>query len=1273
MRFLRTLLGLVVPLVCWAQHATNPPAFAAAAGDAKRFQLAPGLKLGVWAAEPQLSNSVAFSIDGKGRIFLAESDRWAISVFDITAHTNWLLQDMSFRTVADRAAFLSNQFATNITFLTKDSEVVRRIEDRDGDGRADPPEIIATGFNSVVDGTAAGVLATGDDLYFANIPNLWKISAVGPRIADGSAASSPTRDPRPSTRSALATGFGVHIGVSGHDLHGLIKGPDGRIYMSFGDRGVCLTNREGSVINLPDCGGVLRCEPDGRDLELFCSGLRNPQELAFDDLGNLWTVDNDTAGADPCRVLHLVEGADYGWRTSYQHMDGFGPWVQEELWKGGQDGILPPAGTVSQGPSGLAYYPGTGFGERLAGTFLHCDFPGGVTSFTVKPRGASYAVDRQEKFLWNCWPTDVDFGPDGAVYVLDWVSGWTQSPKGRIYRITPTELPSPLSSAPGFSPVNTAPHETPAVSTASLPGAKAVETATSRSAADTGLKPGASASSPTAWRKEPELIAQVKRLLGEGMAKRGENELLGLLGHPDRRVRLEAQWELAGRYVAPSTAGVLATIKAEMFKNSTLPARLYRTVSESKDPLASVHALRVLEGWIRTQQADIMPMLDVIGMTNSVVRTEAVRVAGTAGIINALPVLRTLSTNASPALRFNAALALARLAKSSRLRFFLDGSAMASNYLVLNRARAAAGLDTPLPQPTAVDAFAILSANLTDDPFIEHAAVRILTTLGDTNSLAAAATASDFRTRRGALLALRRLTHATVTNFLSDPDPRLVVAAGRAIHDVPIVEGFPALAGLLLRVDCPTNLMSRVIDACARLGTPQHAQQLAGFAKRRDVPDVARALALRTLAEWGSPPPLDRVNGLWRPMVTGARAARPRGADETSPAADRADWPSALPADLGRSASFEEGVAVKRNDAPAKRAFLRVAGEIMDPTTPDEIGVVVGGAPASATVQVAVVDAAVGLRTKEASTPLFALYMRPGTPPEVRRAIVPALAQLKVAQAGEAVKLALADADPKLRSAALPHLDRLEGEDSVGLLAGLVAAEVTRQKQPPGDPLPQVGGYALAQAALAALAKLPGTQAYEASRGFLASLEAGRLPPELALDVREAARARTSAPSAAAAAAAKSAALRDTLVGGDASRGRGIFFGNQTVQCSRCHRVGVDGGTVGPKLDGIGKRQTRAYLLESIVQPGAKLADGFETVVLTLRDGRTLAGTLKRESSSTLEVEVLDDTGTPAISRVARADVAQRERGPSAMPEGLADLLTSFEIRDLVEYLASLK
>ena len=408
---------LLAPVL--AQHATNAPDFGAATTEALKLKLGPGLRMDVWAAEPQLSNSVAFAFDGRGRALLAQSDRWAISVFDITAHTNWLLEDMSFRNVADRAAFLRREFATNLTLLTKDSEVVRRVEDRDGDGRVDHHANLFTGFNSVTDGTAAGVLAAAGQIYFANIPDIWRF----PEIQD---APTQPLEPRPDHR--IAHGFGVHIGVSGHDLHGLLRGPDGRIYFSFGDRGLCLTNREGVVINLPDTGGVLRCEPDGRRMELFCFGLRNPQELAFDDEGNLWTVDNDTAGADPCRVLHLVEGGDYGWRTSYQHMEGFGPWVQEALWKGGKDGILPPAGTVSQGPSGLAFYPGTGFGPQLKGRFLHCDFPGGVWAFSVKPRGASFELDAKEQFLWGCWPTDVDFGPDGAAYVLDWVSGWGQTP-----------------------------------------------------------------------------------------------------------------------------------------------------------------------------------------------------------------------------------------------------------------------------------------------------------------------------------------------------------------------------------------------------------------------------------------------------------------------------------------------------------------------------------------------------------------------------------------------------------------------------------------------------------------------------------------------------------------------------------------------------------------------------------------------------------------------------------------------------------------------------
>lgn len=182
-----------------------------------------------------------------------------------------MLNDLSFRTVADRSAFLSSQFATNLSSLTLDSEIVRRVEDRDGDHRAETSTIFASDFRSVADGTAAGVLAVSTNVWFANIPHLWQVDA-----STASAGSVPPGAEGTPARKSLAFGFGVHIGVTGHDLHGLVLGPDGRLYMSFGDRGIAVTNTLGVSIQLPDTGGVLRCEPDGRSLEVFCTGLRHP-------------------------------------------------------------------------------------------------------------------------------------------------------------------------------------------------------------------------------------------------------------------------------------------------------------------------------------------------------------------------------------------------------------------------------------------------------------------------------------------------------------------------------------------------------------------------------------------------------------------------------------------------------------------------------------------------------------------------------------------------------------------------------------------------------------------------------------------------------------------------------------------------------------------------------------------------------------------------------------------------------------------------------------
>ena len=90
--------------------------------------------------------------------------------------------------------------------------------------------------------------------------------------------------------------------------------------------------------------------------------------------------------------------------------------------------------------------------------------------------------------------------------------------------------------------------------------------------------------------------------------------------------------------------------------------------------------------------------------------------------------------------------------------------------------------------------------------------------------------------------------------------------------------------------------------------------------------------------------------------------------------------------------------------------------------------------------------------------------------------------------------------------------------------------------------------------------------------------------------------------------------------------------------------------------------------------PNAKIAPGFENTVVTLTDGRTLAGAVKRDANDSLVLEIADgETGTTNSLSLAKSQISHRERGPSAMPEGLNAQLTAFELRDLVEFLASLK
>ena len=71
------------------------------------------------------------------------------------------------------------------------------------------------------------------------------------------------------------------------------------------------------------------------------------------------------------------------------------------------------------------------------------------------------------------------------------------------------------------------------------------------------------------------------------------------------------------------------------------------------------------------------------------------------------------------------------------------------------------------------------------------------------------------------------------------------------------------------------------------------------------------------------------------------------------------------------------------------------------------------------------------------------------------------------------------------------------------------------------------------------------------------------------------------------------------LAAGDPRRGEDLFFNSPTASCASCHTVKGKGGSVGPILDGIAVRSDRAYIVESLMDPNAKLAKGFENLTIS--------------------------------------------------------------------------
>jgi putative heme-binding domain-containing protein len=144
--------------------------------------------------------------------------------------------------------------------------------------------------------------------------------------------------------------------------------------------------------------------------------------------------------------------------------------------------------------------------------------------------------------------------------------------------------------------------------------------------------------------------------------------------------------------------------------------------------------------------------------------------------------------------------------------------------------------------------------------------------------------------------------------------------------------------------------------------------------------------------------------------------------------------------------------------------------------------------------------------------------------------------------------------------------------------------------------------------------------------------------------------------------------LANPKTGRDAARGKRLFT---ETGCAQCHRVGAEGGVVGPDLTAVGARFDARALLESIIEPSKVVAETYRNVAITTKGGLIHEGRIvgEDEKSVVLAANPIDSDDRRRIAKVQIA--AQRVSEISSMPEGLLNTLEHDEVLDLLAWLAS--
>ncbi len=552
----------------------------------------PGFDAHTWVKFPFVENPGSFGFDPKGRLFVAEANRFWQGVPDLRGANELIPGDFQAVTLDDRAKLYQTwAFRFPPTFFTNTADRLLRLEDRDGNGAADHRTLFSDRFHEPLDGLGFSVLAEDDAVYFTCIPSLWKLTD---KNDDGTA----------DAEEAIATGFGVRVSFIGHDLHGITRGPDGRLYFSVGDRGYHVTTKEGQILKGSGRGAIFRCESDGTGFEVFCKGLRNPQELAFDEAGNLFTFDNTGDIGDLARMVYALEGSDSGWDMSHQSAHqyvtfldwaDFHPetsmWVAENMFEtftpDQPQWVYPPASHVARGPSGVTWLSGASLPEDLRGKFMLCNYRGAaqgceVLSVGIKPQGAGFVATSEDIIVEGVGVTDVELGYDGNIYLCDFGGGWSINTNGAIEVLTPKN--------------------------------EALKTAGS----------------------------EVKSLFAAGVKDAPLEKLTALLQSPDKRVRQLAQFELANRNDIPTLSAI---------------------ATDASRPLTTrLHGIWGLDQLGRKTPATVLPaLLPLTRDKDPEIRANTARTLGSIRAQDARDPLLALLSDPSPRVRSLAAIALSRI------------------------------------------------------------------------------------------------------------------------------------------------------------------------------------------------------------------------------------------------------------------------------------------------------------------------------------------------------------------------------------------------------------------------------------------------------------------------------------------------------------------------------------------------------------------------------------------------------------------------------------